>query len=123
MEKLITTIKLMAKTGVFFAHCDGKYDQHEVDFLNGFLGGIDHIGDIDETLRQEIKDSLNHTYTLEDIIEETQQLLEGFNEDEQKAIITSIYLFIRKVLVSDKNLESVEKKNFRLWKDTFGIEN
>lgn len=123
MEKLITTIKLMAKTGVFFAHCDGNYDQREVNFLNGFLGGINQIGDIDEALKQEIKDALNHTYTLEGIIEETQQLLEGFNKDEQKAIITSIYLFIRKVLTADKNLESVEKKNFHLWKETFGIEN
>ena len=123
MEKVITTIKLMAKTGVFFAHCDGEFDQREETFIKGFLGGIDQIGDIDEVLRQEVKDTLNHTYTLDGIIEETQQLLEGFNEDEQKAIITSIYLFIRKVLVADKNLESVEKKNFRLWKETFGIEN
>lgn len=123
MEKVISTIKLMAKTGVFFAHCDGEFDQREVDFIKGFLGGIDHIGDIDEALRQEVKDVVNQNYTLDEIIEETQQLLEGFNEDERKAIITSIYLFIRKVLVADKNLDSVEKKNFRLWKDTFGIDN
>ena len=113
----------MAKTGVFFAHSDGEFDQREVDFIKGFLGGIDHIGDIDEALKQEVKDAVNQNYTLDEIIEETQQLLEGFNEDERKAIITSIYLLIRKVLVADKNLDSVEKKNFRLWKDTFGIDN
>ena len=113
----------MAKTGVFFAHCDGEFDQREEKFIKGFLGGIDQIGDIDEALRQEVKDTVKQNYTLDGIIEDTKQLLEGFNEDERKAIITSIYLFIRKVLVADKNLDSVEKKNFRIWKDTFGIEN
>ncbi len=123
MDKVIATIKLMAKTGVFFAHCDGSYVERESEFIKGFLGGIDQVGDIDELLKQEVKDTVNQTYTLDGIIEETQQLLEGFNEDERKAIVSAIYMFIRKVLVVDKNLDSVEKKNFRIWKDTFGIDN
>ena len=29
MQKLVNTIKLMAKTGLFFAHADGEYSDKE----------------------------------------------------------------------------------------------
>ena len=71
MEKLVNTIKLMAKSGLFFANCDGEVSIHEKEFIKNFLGSILEVGTIDEGLKNDVKDTLNHTYTLEDIIEET----------------------------------------------------
>ena len=37
MEKLENVVRLMAKTGLFFANCDGQYAQPEKDFIEGFI--------------------------------------------------------------------------------------
>ena len=47
MEKLINTITLMAKTGLFFASADGDYSDKEKNFIDGFISGIENIGDND----------------------------------------------------------------------------
>ncbi len=121
MEKVLDTIKLMAKTGLFFAHCDGDFGSREHDFINGFLNGILEIGDIDEGLQNEVKDSLNHTYTLDEIVEETKALVADFNDDERKAILFVISQFILKVVASDSEVAEAERENFRLWKEAFGL--
>lgn len=121
MDKVLETIKLMAKTGLFFAHCDGQFDKREHDFINAFLEGILEVGEIPEQLSLEVKDSLNHTYTIEEIISETQQLTEGFNEDERKAILFTISQFILKVMASDEQVQSAERQNFEKWKTAFGF--
>ncbi len=121
MEKIIATIKLMAKTGLFFAHCDGNYSDHEYRFINGFLEGILEVGDIEDSLKEEIKDSVNHTYTIDGIIEETANIVNGFNEDERKAILFIISQFILKVIVADDSIADEEKANFEKWKAAFNL--
>lgn len=121
MEKIVATIKLMAKTGLFFANCDGEFSSRERDFINAFLAGIVEVGDIDDQLKSDIKDTLNHSYTLEGIIDETSQLIEGFNEDERKAILFTISQFILKVIATDEKEESKERDCYEKWKQTFGL--
>ncbi len=116
MEKVIDTIKLMAKAGLFFANCDGNFAERENDFLNNFVSGIESVGDISDELKNEVKDTLNHTYDLDGIVKETQQLIEGFNDDERKAILVTMSLFIRKVIMADKRVETKERENYELWK-------
>ena len=41
MEKLANVVRLMAKTGLFFANCDGQYAQPEKDFIHGFIAQIE----------------------------------------------------------------------------------
>ena len=77
MERIIDTIKLMAKTGLFFAHCDGDYTDRERDFVEGFLAGIEQIGSVDDEVKNAVLDSVNHTYTLDEVLEETKQLVAG----------------------------------------------
>lgn len=121
MEKIIDTIKLMAKTGLFFANSDGHFAERERDFLENFVGGIESVGDISDELKAEVKDTLNHSYDLDGIVKETLQLVEGFNDDERKAILVTTSLFIRKVILSDTRVESKERENYELWKKAVGL--
>lgn len=121
MEKVIDTIKLMAKTGLFFANSDGNFAERERDFLENFVGGIESVGDISDELKAEVKDTLNHSYDLDGIVRETLQLVEGFNDDERKAILVTTSLFIRKVILSDTRVESKERENYELWKKAVGL--
>ena len=121
MEKIIDTIKLMAKTGLFCANSDGNFAERERDFLENFVGGIESVGDISDELKAEVKDTLNHSYDLDGIVKETLQLVEGFNDDERKAILVTTSLFIRKVILSDTRVESKERENYELWKKAVGL--
>ena len=40
MDKLIAVIKLVAKTGLFFANVDGEYDAKEREFIENFIANI-----------------------------------------------------------------------------------
>ena len=117
MEKIIDTIKLMAKTGLFFANSDGNFAERERDFLENFVGGIESVGDISDELKAEVKDTLNHSYDLDGIVKETLQLVEGFNDDERKAILVTT----SKVILSDTRVESKERENYELWKKAVGL--
>lgn len=121
MEKVIETIQLMAKTGLFFANCDGHFEQRERHFIDSFLEGILEVGEISDDLKAEVRDTLNHTYTLDGIIADTQHLTEGFNDDERKAILFTISQFILKVIATDQNEDSAERENYLKWKETIGI--
>ena len=121
MDKLISTIKLLAKSGLFFANCDGEVSDRERKYINTFLGNILEVGDIDDELKNEVEDSLNHTYTLEGIIDETKQLVDGFNEDERKAILFMLNHFIHKVVSADERVDSRERDNYAKWQQAFGM--
>ncbi len=122
MEKLVNTIKLMAKSGLFFANCDGQVSIHERDFIHNFLRSILEVGEIDEALKLDVVDTLNHTYTLDEIIRETQKLVEGFNDDERKAILVTMSGFIQKVISSDGRFDPTEHGNYNQWKAALGLQ-
>jgi len=121
MQKIIDIIQLTAKTGLFFANCDGKYDDKEKDFIEGYIAGLEVIGDIDPQLKENVKASLDKTYTLDEITAETKQLLDGFNDEEQKQIIMAIDEFIRKLIRIDHRVDAAEKKNYAAWKRAFDL--
>ena len=120
MEKIIDTIKLMAKAGLFFANCDGNFAERERDFLESFVGNIEEVGDISDELKAEVKDT-HHTYHLADLVKETLQLVEGFNDDERKAILVTTSLFIHKVIIADQKSDSKEMELFEQWQKAVGL--
>ena len=122
MEKLENVVRLMAKTGLFFANCDGQYAQQEKDFIEGFIAQIEQIGTIDETLKKEVAGAIDHQYTLEEIVQNTQEVLDGFNSDEQKAILMAIDGFAKKVIKADKRVAEAENANHLAWKKHFGLD-
>jgi hypothetical protein len=121
MDKIISVVKLMAKTGLFFANCDGQYDQRERDYIENFISGMESVGDIEPTLKQSLRESLNQQYTFDQIVNDTKALTDGFNEDERKVILITIDQFIRKVIRLDGELCEKEKAHYESWQKTFGL--
>lgn len=121
MEKLKNSILLTAKAGLFFASCDGDFSNKEKEFVEGYIQSIEEVGEIPQELKAQLRDTLNHTYTLEGIIDDTKALVEGFNEDERKAILFTLRQFIMKVIATDAHVKTKEVEYFDKWIEAVGL--
>ena len=121
MEKLKNSILLTAKAGLFFASCDGDFSNKEKEFVEGYIESIEEVGEIPEELKTQLRDTLNHTYTLEGIIHDTLALVEGFNEDERKAILFTLRQFILKIIATDAHVKTKEVEKFDKWLEAVGL--
>lgn len=121
MQKLADTITLMAKTGLFFANADGQYTESEKKFITDFVLGIEKVGDMEEALKAQVMDTVNHAYTLEGVVAETKALLGGFNPDEQLAIKKSLRAFANQVIMADGNRCTTEQENYINWKKALAL--
>ena len=120
-DKLKDTITLTAKAGLFFANCDGDFSQRENDFIEGYIASIEDVGEIPEDLKVEVRDTLNHRYTLDGIIAETNDLVSGFNDDERKAILFTLRQFILKVISADARVKTKEVECYDQWLEAVGF--
>ncbi len=121
MEKIFDVIKLTAKTGLMFANCDGVYSDREKVFIEGFIAGIEQFGDVDEQLKADVRDTLNHQYELYPVIAETKAFLDGFNVLEKALILRAINDFAKKVIIADGETREAEKNNYDIWARELGI--
>jgi hypothetical protein len=112
IEKVIW---LVAKTGLFFAHADGKYDVREKNFIVGFIDKLAAIGPV-EDVKAELENSLQKQYKLEDIVNETKDLLSYFNPAEQSVIKVTLSQFVTNVINADCVENKKESALFEDWK-------
>ena len=122
MEKIIQVVKLTAKTGLFFASVDGIYQERERQYIDDYVSGIEQIGDITPELKEEVYEALNRKFTLNEIILDTRNLLDGFHEVERLSILKGIRSFITKVMNVDGHVHPLEHENYKLWKLAFGLQ-
>ena len=101
IEKVIW---LVAKTGLFFAHADGKYDVR-----------LAAIGPVDD-VKAELESSLQKQYKLEEIVNETKDLLSYFNPAEQGVIKVTLSQFVTNVINADCVENKKESALFEDWK-------
>lgn len=112
IEKVIW---LVAKTGLFFAHADGRYDVREKNFIEGFIDKLAAIGPVDD-VKAELESSLQKHYKLEDIVNDTKDLLSGFNPAEQSVIKLTLSQFVTNVINADCVENKAESILFEEWK-------
>ena len=112
IEKVIW---LVAKTGLFFAHADGRYDVREKNFIEGFIDKLAAIGPVDD-VKAELESSLQKQYKLEDIVNDTKDLLSGFNPAEQSVIKSTLSQFVTNVINADCVENKAESILFEEWK-------
>lgn len=115
IEQIINAITLTAKTGTYFAKCDGEYDEREEKFIATFLKAIKQISDIRSDTYGTIKASLDETITLNNLINETKQLMSHFNAQEQRVLKETIEQFIREIIAADHKLSNEEHTNYAAW--------
>ena len=122
MDKLSQAMELMVKTGLFFANADGRYDSREKSFVDDFVANIEEYEQLDSSFKTNLEDALKHTYTLEEIIKETQTLVQSeFDETEKNVILESIKSFIQQVITIDGEENPRETQNFETWKQQLGV--
>ncbi len=115
-EKIGKVIDLMAKTGLFFAKADGQYESGEAKFIEKFLGRLAQYGSVDD-IKGKLEGYLEEEFTLDEIVKETNELVEGFNKVEKAAVLASIAGFIQKVISADGDKETEEVACFAAWKN------
>lgn len=106
----------MAKTGLFFAKADGNYDVKEKEFIEKFLTKLSKYGEVDD-IKAKLEGYLDADITLDEVIADTKDLVDGFNKVEKAAILASVAGFIERVIRADGEKSEVETENFKAWKD------
>lgn len=111
------TAILLAKTGLFFANCDGDYDDREQKFIKNFIEELKNAeSHITNDVLALVAKTIDSTYTLSDIISETKAYLAPFNSDEKKVVLDAFSEFIDNVINADSILVDKEVENFSQWK-------
>ncbi len=117
-----TVVMLLVKTGLFFANCDGVYDETERKFIENFLSELDNNGySVSDETKELAAKALDSSYSLPDIVLETKTYLQGFNEAERHAILDSFSEFIGKVIKADSTVSEQEQQFFSQWKKEFNL--
>ncbi len=119
MNKLKEIQILVARTGVFFANCDGEYDKLEDKFISGFILQMIKDGiEIEDSLK-ELIDIKSEKCSIDDIINSTKEFLNQVTEEEQTTTIDLMKDFIEKVINADGVIHPNEEKYFNQWKSEF----
>ena len=110
---------LVARTGVFFANCDGEYDKLEDKFISEFILQMIKDGiEIEDSLK-ELIDIKSEKSSIDDVINFTKEFLSQVNEDERHQVIDMLKDFIEHVINADGVIHPNEEKYFNQWKDEF----
>lgn len=110
---------LVARTGVFFANCDGEYDKLEDKFISEFILQMIKDGiEIEDSLK-ELIDIKSEKCTIDDVINSTKELLNQVNADERQQVVDMLKDFIEKVINVDGVVHPNEEKYFNQWKAEF----
>lgn len=112
-----TAAILLAKTGLFFANCDGVYDDREQKFIKNFIEELKNAeSHITNDILALVAKTIDSKYTMSDIISETKAYLAPFNSDEKKVVLDAFSEFIDNVINADSILVDKEVENFSQWK-------
>ena len=110
---------LVARTGVFFANCDGEYDKLEDKFISEFILQMIKDGiEIEDSLK-ELIDIKSEKSSIDDVINFTKEFLSQVNEDERHQVVDMLKDFIEHVINADGVIHPNEEKYFNQWKDEF----
>ena len=114
-EAISKVIMLAAKTGLFFAKADGKYDVAEKQFIESFIDKLAAIGPVDE-VKANLEGLLQKNITLEEIDADTDSLLAEFNGLERMLIRATLTQFVQRVIEADGVKDKKEVEYFEAWK-------
>lgn len=110
-------IKLVAKTGLFFAKVDGEYSDRERAFINTYIEQLVNQGGTEEEVRQIIGDIEHQNITLDEVVADTKQLLSGLRPGEADVVKLTLYSFINDIVKADGDDCPAEKEAFKAWNE------
>lgn len=122
MDKFLDSVKLMARTGQFFAKSDGHYDATEERFLKGFTYSLGILADLKNEERKDVRNVLNEDSEFNELINDTQQLLEQYDDEkERQRMLEAFDQFIRVTIGADGKIEREEAKHYKEWRRRMGL--
>ena len=107
-------IKLVARTGLFFAKADGDYTEREQAFINEYVNQLARDGSPDE-VRSLLGDVEHEPVTLDQLIADTQALLAQLPVADGQMVSLMLYAFINDVVKADGDDCPAEKEALRQW--------
>ena len=119
MNKVKEVQILIARTGVFFAGCDGNHDELEDKFISEFILKMMDKGIEVKDSMKELIDIKSEKCSIDDVINSTKEFLAQVNEDEKPQVVDMLKGFIEKLINVDGVLHPNEVKYFDQWKDEF----
>ena len=107
-------IKLVARTGLFFAKADGQYSEREQAFINEYIAQLAKDGSPDE-VRALLGDVEHEHITLEGLVADTRAVLEQIPVNDADMVTLMLYAFINDVVKTDGEDCPAEKEALRQW--------
>lgn len=114
-------VKLAAEIGLFFAKVDNDYDEREKEFLVGYIKELEKSNPLSEEEKSLISEMSEHHFTLNEVIQDTKDLLVEYSEEDKYPLLNTISVLINQVINADGKVTTEEADSFTLWKKEFGI--
>lgn len=114
-------VKLAAEIGLYFAKVDNDYDEREKEFLVGYIKELEKSNPLSEEEKSLISEMSEHHFTLNEVIQDTKDLLEEYREEDRNPLLNTISVLINQVINADGKVTTEEADSFTLWKKEFGI--
>lgn len=109
-------ISIVARIGLFFAHCDGEYHPKERSFIRRFLINLQTKGLVNDEDIKELETLQNETPSLEQITEESADFLLAQPVKTRAELYEMMKQFIESVIKADGVLQQEENDSFDFWK-------
>lgn len=114
-------VKLAAEIGLYFAKVDSDYDEKEKEFLVGYIKELEKSNPLSEEEKSLISEMSEHHFTLNEVIQDTKDLLVEYSEEDKYPLLNTISVLINQVINADGKVTTEEADSFTLWKKEFGI--
>ncbi len=109
------TIKLVARTGLFFAKADGHYSEREHAFIDAFVAQLALEGSPDEA-RALVADVEHEAITLHQLVADTRALLGTLPPDQADTVLLMLYAFATDVVNADGTHSPAERQALTQWR-------
>ena len=117
VNTLELVIKLVAKTGLFFAKVDGNYSEREKSFLQAYIDQLVSTGGTEQEVREMIGDFDQQVITLEEVVADTREILHRLPAAQARIVKLMLYSYISDIIEIDGEQCSDEKTAFHAWEE------
>jgi len=107
---------IYVKIGLFFSKCDGDFAQSEKELLESYLKNVDESLKPYYNPKDLIEEESKKHPSFEEIVNETNEFLAYFDENERAAVKSTFAVLIDKIINVDGKIHPNETKYFELWK-------
>ena len=115
LQTIEQTIRLVAKTGLFFASLDGDYSQGERNFIDNYKNRLAQVGPVSD-VQQTFDTIWDHPITLQEVINDTRTLLDQLpTPGDKQAVVATLAHYIQQVIWADGNEHPAERDAAIAW--------